>query len=60
LNGTQPNGSVESNLTFDGVTNTLTLTGSLVLNTATASSGVFSHYFQVTVNGVLLKIPLYY
>ncbi len=60
LNGSQPNGSVESNLTFDGTTNTLTLTGSLVLNTATASSGVFSHYFQVTVNGVLLKIPLYY
>ena len=39
---------------------TITLTGNLVLNTATASSGVFSHYFQVTVNGVLLKIPLYY
>ena len=39
---------------------TITLTGNLVLNTATASSGVFSHYFQVTVNGTLLKIPLYY
>jgi hypothetical protein len=38
----------------------MTLTGNLVLNTGTASSGVFSHYFQVTVNGILLKIPLYY
>ena len=60
LNGSAPNGTVESNLRFDNTTNTLTLIGNLVINTATASSGVFSHYFQVTVNGNLMKIPLYY